>query len=258
MPAWSSSATGPGHDRPVDVRVHEGRVAEIGAGLERPARRTRVRRRGPLADPGAVGPARPPRPVDRLLAAARPRADPRRPRRRRRWWPSGSPSSPTHPVIGWGHRLSRWDRDPTVTELDAVAPDDPGDPDQRRRPPRLAQHRRPDRAGPPGARQGGLRGRVVPRLRPPRHPGRQRRHLPGGLPAHPRGRGRDGRDRHRRLRVQRRRRRTGPSASPRARTCSGSGWRRTPTASTPSSRPASAPATCCPAATSGSRWGRSR
>ena len=26
--------TGPGHDAPVDVRVHEGRVAEIGRGLE--------------------------------------------------------------------------------------------------------------------------------------------------------------------------------------------------------------------------------
>ena len=32
---------------------------------------------------------------------------------------------PDVPVVGWGHRLSRWDRDPTVTELDAVAPDVP-------------------------------------------------------------------------------------------------------------------------------------
>ena len=32
---------------------------------------------------------------------------------------------PDEPVIGWGHRLSRWDRDPTVSELDAVAPDTP-------------------------------------------------------------------------------------------------------------------------------------
>jgi predicted amidohydrolase YtcJ len=32
---------------------------------------------------------------------------------------------PGEPVTGWGHRLSRWDRDPTVTELDAVAPDTP-------------------------------------------------------------------------------------------------------------------------------------
>lgn len=32
---------------------------------------------------------------------------------------------PDVPVVGWGHRLSRWDRDPTVAELDAVAPEVP-------------------------------------------------------------------------------------------------------------------------------------
>ena len=32
---------------------------------------------------------------------------------------------PDEPVIGWGHRLSRWDRDPTVAELDEVAPETP-------------------------------------------------------------------------------------------------------------------------------------
>ena len=115
---------GPGHDRPVDVRVHEGRVAEIAAGLERPRGVREFDAEGRWLIPGLwdqhvhlgqwtvssqrldLAPTRAPEEATAMVAER-------------------LAEFPGHPVIGWGHRLSRWDRDPTVTELDAVAPEDP-------------------------------------------------------------------------------------------------------------------------------------
>ena len=89
----------------------------------------------------------------------------------------------------------------------------PGGADQRRRPPRLAQHHRADAPGDAGARLGGPRDRVVRGLPPAGHAGRQRRHLAARPTAAPStraaARGVVG---HRRLRVRRRPPRTGPSA----------------------------------------------
>ena len=201
-------------------------------GARAPAGDARVRRRGPLADPRPVGPARPPRPVDGLLAAARPRARSGRPRRRPRWWPSGSSRCPTSrsSAGGTGSPAGTATRpSPSSTGR----PGDAGHPDQRRRPPRLAQHHRPDRAGAAGPRQGRLRARVVRGVLPAGHARRQRRHLARGVPAHARGRRRDGRRPASSTSSSAAARRSGPSGSPRARTCCASGWRRTPTAWTP-------------------------
>ena len=179
------------------------------------------------------------------LAGARSPEDATRAGRR-----AGRRRSPTHPVIGWGHRSGGWDRDVTVSELDAVSGDTPvvlisGD-GHHAWLNTTALHA----PGDAGARLGGPRGRVVrgvrparprwsattaPRRRPTAAPSTQRR--PMGVVG------------HRRLRVQRRRRELGRALGRAAATCCGSGWRRTPTPSTTSSPPGCAPATRCPAAT---------
>ena len=163
---------------------------------------------------------------------------------------------PELPVIGWGHRSGGWDRDVTVSELDAVSGGHPGRADQWRRPPRLAQHHGADAPGDAGPRLRGPRGRVVLGVLPALHAGRRRRHLAGGVPPHARPRGVDGRGRDRRLRVQRRGRRVGRALGERLRPCCASGWRPTPTPSRTSSPRGCAPATRCPAATAAPRWGR--
>ena len=114
--------SGPGHATPIDLAIIEGRVAQIGEGLHRPAGMREYDAEGRWLIPGLwdqhvhlgqwtvsslrldLSPVRSPEEAVRLVAE-----------RLEEW--------PDHPVIGWGHRLSRWDRDPTVSELDAVAPD---------------------------------------------------------------------------------------------------------------------------------------
>ena len=76
--------------------------------------------------------------------------------------------------------------------------------DRRRRPPRLAQHRRPADARAADPPERGERGGVVHGLRPALDRARHRRHRPGGLPPHHGERRRARRRRRRRLRVQRR------------------------------------------------------
>jgi hypothetical protein len=116
--------TGPGHDAPVDVRVHEGRVSEIGRGLESDPWIREYDAQGRWLIPGlwdqhvhlgqwTVSSQR----LDLGQVRSAEEATTLVKERLAEW--------PDHPVIGWGHRLSRWDRDPTVTELDAVAPETP-------------------------------------------------------------------------------------------------------------------------------------
>ncbi len=111
-------------DAPIDVRVHEGRVSEVGPALERPRGVREHDAEGRWLVPGLwdqhvhlgqwtvssqrldLGPVRSPEEATTMVAER-------------------LAEVPDEPVIGWGHRLSRWDRDPTVRELDAVAPDVP-------------------------------------------------------------------------------------------------------------------------------------
>ena len=81
--------------------------------------------------------------------------------------------------------------------------------DRRRRPPRLAQHDRAAHAGALDPRQHGERGRVVPGLRAAGRRDGVGRHRAGRLPPLDGGGGRAGRRRAGRPRVQRRRRRLG-------------------------------------------------
>ena len=169
---------------PAARRARARRPGRRGRPGPRPSGRARgARRRGTLAGAGPVGPARAPRPVDRHLAAPRPRADPLgrgRPRAGRR--------APDRGARRTGHRLG-----PPPLPL-GPRPDrhrarrrrarHPGRADQRRRPPRLAQL---DGAGGPRApvaRHGRRRVGVVRGVRPPGHRRRQRRHLARRLPAH--------------------------------------------------------------------------
>ena len=244
---------------PVDVFVEQGTVREIGHGLDHPAGIEEYDARGTLADPRAVGPARPPGPVDRSPRSGSTWPAPRRPRRplalvgerlgdrARTCW--SSPGPPHRPVGRAAHgRRARRGRAPTYPVV-LIAGDAP---------PRLAQHPRPDAPRPAGARLGG---RARPSgSRPTRGSvtwSASRRHLAGGVPAHPR-------------------RRPPPSASSASSTSSSraaaADWaERWPTAATvlrvrcgdvrrhPRRRDrgrACAPATRCPAATTASRWAR--
>ena len=201
----------PGEDAPdrAGRRPRRGRRRDRGRPAPGPpGRRRRDRRRGPLADARALGPARAPGAVDARVPAPRPglRALPRGRDAGGGRAGRGVPRAPRHrlgPPLrrlgprGHGLRARRGLRRHR------------GRPDQRRRPPRLAQHDRAHAPRAAGTRLGGPRGRVVRGVRPAQHAGRQRRHLARGLPPHARPRGGDGRRRDRRLRVQRRRLRVG-------------------------------------------------
>ncbi len=107
---------------PVDVRVEGGRVVEVGPGLARPEGVPEVDADGRWLIPGLwdahvhlaqwtltsqrldLAPARSP---EAALAMVEERVL----------------EYPEHPVIGWGHRSGGWDRDVTVSELDAVTGD---------------------------------------------------------------------------------------------------------------------------------------
>ena len=186
-----------------------------------PGGRRRCRRRS-VADARALGPARAPRPVDAGVVPPRPD---RHPLGRRRARPVAerltdlpgrrSSAGVTAPPRG---RSSR--RSPRSTAPGVLGP---GGADQRRRSPRLDEHRRACAACGLPERDGmiseGEWFRVYPRLG---RAGRHRRHLAGGLPAHHaagrrQGRGGPGRPRVRpepeRL-ARARRRRGGAAAGP--------------------------------------------
>jgi predicted amidohydrolase YtcJ len=111
-------------DRPVDVLVEKGAVTEVGPGLDRPAGTDESDAGGRWLAPGLwdqhvhlgqwtlasqrldLAAARSPEDATRMVAE-----------RIAEW--------PDHPVIGWGHRSGGWDRDVTVSELDAVSGDIP-------------------------------------------------------------------------------------------------------------------------------------
>lgn len=109
---------------PVDVRVADGRVVEVGAGLQRPDGVPEVEADGRWLIPGLwdqhvhlaqwtltsqrldLAPARSPEAALDLVAER-------------------VHEYPDHPVIGWGHRSGGWERDVTVSELDAVTGETP-------------------------------------------------------------------------------------------------------------------------------------
>ena len=107
---------------PVDVLVEGGLVTGVGPGLRRPGGVEEVRAEGRWLMPGLwdahVHMAQWTLASQRLdLAADRsPEAVVRRVAER-------IAESPDLPVIGWGHRSGTWDREVTVSELDAVSPD---------------------------------------------------------------------------------------------------------------------------------------
>ena len=116
--------TGAAPDAPVDVLVSEGRVVEVGESLARPAGVEEVRAEGRWLVPGLwdqhVHLAQWTLTSGRLdLAGARSPEDAVRAVRER------VALSPDLPVIGWGHRSAGWDREVTVSELDAVSGETP-------------------------------------------------------------------------------------------------------------------------------------
>ena len=109
-------------DRPVDIAVADGVVTAVGPGLERAAGVDEVDAGGRWVTPGLwdqhthlaqwtlasqrldLGGARSPEDATRLVAER-------------------VAEQPDLPVIGWGHRSAGWDREVTVSELDAVSGD---------------------------------------------------------------------------------------------------------------------------------------
>ncbi len=109
-------------DEPVDVLVEHGVVSAVGANLTRPEGVDEIDAAGRWVVPGLwdqhvhlaqwtlssqrldLAFARSPEDVTRLVAER-------------------VAEYPGHPVIGWGHRSGIWDRDVTVSELDAVTGD---------------------------------------------------------------------------------------------------------------------------------------
>ncbi|MCW2843016.1 MAG: Amidohydrolase 3, partial [Nocardioides sp.] len=109
-------------DRPVDVLVEDGTVTAVGPALERPDRVEAVQGGGRWLAPGLwdqhVHLAQWTLASQRLdLAAARSPEDVTSQVAER------VAEYPDLPVIGWGHRSGGWDRDVTVSELDAVSGD---------------------------------------------------------------------------------------------------------------------------------------
>ena len=109
-------------DRPVDVLVEDGTVTAVGPALERPAGADETDAAGRWLVPGLWD-------QHVLLAQwtlAHQRLDlagARSPEDATRMVAERVASYPDHPVIGWGHRSAGWDRDVTVSELDAVSGD---------------------------------------------------------------------------------------------------------------------------------------
>lgn len=109
-------------DAPVDVLVEHGTVTAVGPGLARPEGVEEVAAEGRWLVPGLwdahvhlaqwtlssqrldLAPTRSPEQVVALVAER-------------------IAAYPDLPVIGWGHRSASWDREVTVSELDAVSPD---------------------------------------------------------------------------------------------------------------------------------------
>jgi predicted amidohydrolase YtcJ len=115
---------GQGHDTPFDVLVRAGTVVEVGPGLDRPAGLEEYDAEGRWLIPGLW---------DQHVHLGQWTVSSQRLDLAATWSPEEATALvaerlaevPDEPLIGWGHRLSRWPRDPTVAELDEVAPDTP-------------------------------------------------------------------------------------------------------------------------------------
>ena len=109
-------------DDPVDVLVEDGTVTEVGPGLVRPAG---------VAESDAAGRWLAPGLWDQHVHLAQwtlahqrlDLAGDRAPEDATRMVAERVAAYPDLPVIGWGHRSGGWDRDVTVSELDAVSGD---------------------------------------------------------------------------------------------------------------------------------------
>src|SRR3712207_2875317 len=109
----------PGHDRPLDVRVQDGTVVEVGTGLGRPAGTEEYDAEGRWLIPGLW---------DQHVHLGQWTVSSQRLDLAATWSPEEATALVAErlaevadePVIGWGHRLSRWSRDPTVSELDEI------------------------------------------------------------------------------------------------------------------------------------------
>ncbi|WP_121254466.1 amidohydrolase [Nocardioides ferulae] len=111
-------------DEPVDVAVEHGVVTAVGPGLERPAGAEEIAGLGRWVVPGLWDQhahlAQWTLTSQRLdLAAAR------TPEAATAMVAERVAEQPELPVIGWGHRAGVWDRDVTVSELDAVSGETP-------------------------------------------------------------------------------------------------------------------------------------
>ncbi|GAB2866136.1 amidohydrolase [Nocardioides pacificus] len=109
-------------DAPVDVLVEHGTVVEVGPSLQRPAGLEEVDAGGRWLIPGLwdahvhLG--------QWTLASQRlDLAHTHSPEEATRMVAERIAEYPGHPVIGWGHRSGGWDREVTVSELDAVSGD---------------------------------------------------------------------------------------------------------------------------------------
>ena len=123
--ALEGAATTASYDtsEPVDVLVEDGVVTQVGTALAHDDEVYDAD--GRVADAGAVGPARPPRPVDAVQRPARPRRPRGLRRRPSRWCAERLEAWPDRPVIGWGHRPTAWPEEPRVSMLDAIETDQP-------------------------------------------------------------------------------------------------------------------------------------
>jgi hypothetical protein len=111
-------------DRPVDVAVADGVVTDVGPGLDRPPGAEEVDAEGRWVIPGLwdqhVHLAQWTLASQRLdLSAARSPEDATRLVAER------IAEQPGTPVVGWGHRSGSWQREVTVSELDAVSGETP-------------------------------------------------------------------------------------------------------------------------------------
>src|SRR6478609_11847476 len=111
-------------DQPLDVLVEKGTVTAVGAGLDRPDGVEESDAEGRWLIPGLwdqhthLG--------QWTLASQRlDLAGARSPEDATRAVAERIAQHPDLPVIGWGHRSVGWEREPTVTELDAVSGDTP-------------------------------------------------------------------------------------------------------------------------------------
>lgn len=124
VPLEGGDRPGPAPTEPVDLLVRDGRVAEVGPGLERASGVPELAGRGRWVVPGLwdhhvhVGQWGATQQRLDLAPATSARDVVGRVAERLR---SGEPLPETGVLVGWGHRSAQWDEEPTVAMLDQVS-----------------------------------------------------------------------------------------------------------------------------------------